>query len=131
MAIFVVTKSKGILPAEEAEKSEIVREISSRNDLDELIERIPFTHTIQAPNSKIRKEFYQNAMAAYEDLEWVRVIKSVYLRVSDHNYEEYELDFSDRAKQYLYGQMSIVYNVPFDEVEEFLSETITRQLQEF
>lgn len=131
MAIFVVTKSKGILPAEEAEKSEIVRKISSRNDLDELIERIPFTHTIQAPNSKIRKEFYQNAMAAYEDLEWVRVIKSVYLRVSDHNYEEYELDFSDRAKQYLYGQMSIVYNVPFDEVEEFLSETITRQLQEF
>lgn len=73
-----------------------VREISTREELEELIERMPYIQTIQAPNSKARKELYQLAMDEYDDVNQVKVIKSVYLRMEDHRYDEFEqMNFSN------------------------------------
>lgn len=129
--IYVITRHKGIAKRSETGEAEIVREISSKEDLEELIERMPFVQTIQAPNIKVRKEFYQMAMNKYEDLEWVKIIKSVYLRMEDRHYEEFEKTYLEEAKKYLYGEISIVFGMAFEEVEQFLNETIERQLDEF
>ena len=49
----------------------------------EIIERIPYILTIQAPNSKMRKELYQMALREYDEIAWVKVIKSSYLRIQE------------------------------------------------
>lgn len=128
---YVVTRERGIQLIKEAAEDEIIREVSSREELEELIERIPYTRTIQAPNGRIRKELYQEAMGKYDDLEWVKIIKSVHLRVEDRNYEPYEPEFLEKAQQYLYGELAVVFEIPFHQVEAYLNETITRQLEEF
>lgn len=127
--IYVVT-SNGITKKQEALDG-FVREISTREELEELIERMPYIQTIQAPNSKARKELYQLAMNEYDDVNWVKVIKSVYLRMEDHRYDEFEPNYMERAKNFLYKEMAIRFNLPFGEVENFVNDTIKKHLDEF
>lgn len=127
---YVITDT-GIALKETAEESRIIRQISTREELEEIIDRIPYTQTIQAPNSKVRREFYQTAMEKYEDLEWVKIIKSVYLRMEEKHYEEFESEYLEKAKAYLYGEISIQFQIPFEDVEKFLNDTIEKQLNEF
>ena len=127
--IYVVT-SKGITKKHEAIDG-IVREISTREELEELIERMPYIQTIQAPNGKARKELYQLAMNEYDDVNWVKVIKSVYLRMADHRYDEFEPNYMERAKNFLYKEIAIRFNLPFGEVENFVNDTIKKHLDEF
>lgn len=108
-----------------------IREISSRTDLEELIERMPYIRTIQAATSKGRKELYQMAMDEYDDVEWVKVIKSAYLRIQENRYEEYELEYAKRAKEFLYQEIAIRLAVPFEKVEDYLHDIIEKQLREF
>lgn len=128
---YVITKNNGVMAGTEAKESEIVREISSKEELEELIERIPFIQTIQAPNSKVRKSFYQTAMEKYDDLEWVSIIKSVHLRMAEGRYEQFEVDYLKKARKFLYGEISVQFGIPFEGVEKFLNETIEKQLKEF
>jgi hypothetical protein len=44
-------------------RDEIVRHVASKEDILEAIGRIGFIRTIQAPNDKIRREFYNKAMS--------------------------------------------------------------------
>ena len=127
--IYVVT-SKGITKKQEAIDG-FVREISTREELEELIERMPYIQTIQAPNGKARKELYQLAMNEYDDVNWVKVIKSVYFRMADNRYDEFEPNYMERAKSFLYKEMAIRFNLPFGEVENFVNDTIKKHLDEF
>ena len=127
--IYVVT-SKGITKKHEAIDG-FVREISTREELEELIERMPYIQTIQAPNGKARKELYQLAMNEYDDVNWVKVIKSVYLRMADHRYDEFEPNYMEMAKNFLYKEIAIRFNLPFGEVENFVNDTIKKHLDEF
>ena len=88
---FVITP-EGIIPKTNAMVG-FIREISTKEELEELMERMPYITTISAPNRKVRRELYDIAMEKYEDIEWVKVIKSVYLRMKDHGYEEFEPEY--------------------------------------
>ena len=128
--LYVVTK-KGIQSKDVGCTEDIIRKISTKEALEELVERMPYIQTIQASNAKSRKELYELSMSEYDDLEWVKVIKSVYLRMEDHHYEDFEPEYAERAKHFLYGEFSIRFNIHFEEVESFLNKIIEKQLEEF
>ena len=127
--IYVIT-SKSVIKKQDAIDG-FVREISTKEELEELIERMPYVQTIQAPNSKARKELYQLAMDEYDDVEWVKVIKSVYLRMEDNRYDEFEQGYMEKAKNFLYKEIAIRFDLLFEEVEDFVNNTIKRHLEEF
>ena len=127
--LYVITKD-GVVEKQNV-LEDYIREISSQADLEELIERMPYIRTIQAATSKGRKELYQMAMDEYDDVEWVKVIKSAYLRVQENRYEEYELEYAKKAKEFLYREISLRLDVPFEKVEEYLQDIIEKQLKEF
>ncbi|MDD3138509.1 MAG: hypothetical protein PHX08_06010 [Lachnospiraceae bacterium] len=122
---------KGIEKKDIVPNKTVIREISSKEALQDIIERIPYIQTIQAPNSRIRKELYQMAMDQYDDLEWVKVIKSVYLRMQDKHYEEYEPAFMSKAKEFLYTEIAISFEIPLNQVENFIIQEVEKQLEEF
>ena len=127
--VYIIT-SKSIIKKQEAIDG-FVREISTKEELEELIERMPYVQTIQAPNSKARKELYQLAMDEYDDVEWVKVIKSVYLRMEDNRYDDFEPDFMERAKNFLYQEIAVRFELLFEEVEDFVNKSIEKSLKEF
>ena len=127
--IYVIT-SKNVIKKQDAIDG-FVREISAKEEREELIERMPYVQTIQAPNSKARKELYQLAMDEYGDVEWVKVIKSVYLRMEDNRYDEFEPSYMEKAKNFLYKEIAIRFNLPFGEVDDFVNNIIKKHLEEF
>lgn len=127
--LYVITESA---VAEKTEAMEgIIREVSTKEELFELMERMPYIQTIQAPNGKVRKELYELSMKQYDDVEWVKVIKSVYLRMEDRRYEDFELGYMEKAKQFLYGEIAVRFEIPYEEVEQFVNDTIKKHLEEF
>lgn len=127
--MYVITESA---VAEKTEAMEgIIREVSTKEELFELMERMPYIQTIQAPNGKVRKELYELSMKQYDDVEWVKVIKSVYLRMEDRRYEDFEPGYMEKAKQFLYGEIAVRFEIPYEEVEQFVNDTIKKHLEEF
>ncbi|MBC3515790.1 hypothetical protein H8K20_05155 [Neobittarella massiliensis] len=104
--------------------SEIARAMAPDAVLQEAVERIGSVRTIQAPSNKVRREFYQQAMDAFDELEWVRVIKTAYLRGKDHCAQPYEEAYSQRAKSYLHGQLAIALHIPLEQVEQYITQKV-------
>ena len=126
---YVITESA---VAEKTDAMEgIIREVSTKEELFELMERMPYIQTIQAPNGKVRRELYELSMKKYDDVEWVKVIKSVYLRMEDRRYEDFEPGYMEKAKQFLYGEIAVRFEIPYEEVEQFVNDTIKKHLEEF
>ncbi|MBR1857268.1 MAG: hypothetical protein IJ803_09400 [Oribacterium sp.] len=125
---YVITKD-GVVSG--SETNEFIRFISSREELSELIERMPYITTINAPNKKSRRELYDMAMEKYDDVEWVRIIKSVYHRMQDHKYEEFEPEYLTRAKRFLYGEISRQFGIELKDVENFVCISVKKSLEEF
>lgn len=126
---YVITEN-GI--AENTDATEgIIREVSTKEELSELMERMPYIQTIRAPNGKVRRELYELSMKKFDDVEWVKVIKSVYLRMEDRRYEDFEPGYMEKAKQFLYGEIAVCFEIPFEEVEQFVNDTIKKHLEEF
>lgn len=128
--IYVVTET-GIEKKKDTYQDGIIREISTKEELEELIERMPYIQTIQAPNGKARRELYQLAMSEFDDLEWVRIIKSVYLRMEEKRYEDFEPEYLEKAREFLYGEIAVRFQISIVEVENFLTKKIEKQLMEF
>ena len=126
---YVITKNG--IAEKTSEVDGIIREVSTKEELLELMERMPYIQTIQAPNGKVRKELYELSMKKYDDVEWVKVIKSVYLRMEDRRYEDFEPRYMEKAKQFLYREIAVRFEIPYEEVEQFVNDTIKKHLEEF
>lgn len=104
---------------------EIVRKIISKEAMLDVISRVGFIRTLQAPNDRIRKEFYEGAMAEYGEIEWIKVIKTVYLRQEEKRLFPGEAEFAKKAKKYLHSEISILLDIPFDKVEAYIADSVS------
>lgn len=105
--------------------NELIRKIVLKESMLEVIERVPYIRTIQAPNDKIRKEFYEDAMAKYDEIEWIKIIKTIYLRKEKMKLMPNELFYAKAAKRYLHGEISVLLKMPMSKVEEYITSTVS------
>lgn len=103
---------------------EKIREICDKKKIEEVIDRIEFTHTIQAPNQNVRKEFYEEAMSKYDELEWVKVIKTAYIQKKIKKIYEFEKYYCQEATEYLYSEIAILLEIPYENVENYITQYI-------
>lgn len=111
----------------ELNSEDIVRKVCTKDEMMEMIDRVGFITTIQAPNEKVRKEFYQQAMNKYDELEWIRVIKSAYLHGRDRRLQPYEEEYAKRASEYFHGEAAYWLKIPFLEVEAYIGDKVTSE----
>lgn len=103
---------------------EIIRDICTKETIEDLLERIAFIRTIQAPSSQVCQELYDQAMAEYDEVEWMKLIKSVYMRMKMRKVFPFEKAYSDLAKSYVYSEISILMEIPFLEVDQYITDYI-------
>ena len=103
-----------------ADSGEIVRKITSKEAILETIGRIAFVRTIQAPNDKMRRKLYDEAMSKYDEVEWIKVVKTVYLRREARRLLSFEAGYAEKAQGYLHGEISVLLEMPLDEVEDHI-----------
>jgi CarD family transcriptional regulator len=104
---------------------EIVRGIASKEAILEAVDRTGFIPAIRAPNDKVRIEIFGDAMAEYDEIEWIKVIKSVYLRREERRLSPTEIEFAERAKQYLHGEISVLLEIPMNKVEAHIAAAVS------
>jgi CarD family transcriptional regulator len=105
--------------------NEIVRSVASKESILSAIDRVGFIPTIQAANDKARRILYEDAMKKYEEIEWIKVIKSIYFRKKDGRLMPGEEECAERAKNYFYGEISVVLGIMVSEVENYISTAVS------
>ncbi|MDR3209724.1 MAG: CarD family transcriptional regulator [Oscillospiraceae bacterium] len=109
-----------------ADSDELVRRVVSKSEILDVIARAGFTPTLQAPNDKLRNELYREALAKFDELEWLRVVKTVYLRAQERRLTPAELAFAETAKSYLHGEISVLLAIPISEVESCIAAAVAK-----
>lgn len=122
----LVEHESGIIKTISAGSDEIVRKIASKETILDAVDRVGYIRTIRAPSDKIRKEFYDEAMAKYDEIEWIKVIKTIYLRQKEKRLMPYEITYSGKAKDYLHGEISVLLEMPLNKVEDYITAAVAR-----
>lgn len=104
---------------------DIIRLIADKEKILDAISRVGFITVINVPNEKIRKELYEDAMREYDEIEWIKVIKSAYLRKHNGRLFEGEASLAEQAKRYFHCEISIVLGIPVSGVEAYISNAVS------
>lgn len=105
--------------------NEIIRKICSKETIEEAIDRVGFIQTLKAPNDKARKEIYDTVMAEYDEISWIKIIKTIYIREKDHRLMTNELEYSKKAKEYFHSEVAILLNIDYKDVEKHISDKVS------
>ena len=108
-----------------------LRRLISRNEAEELLERIPYVRTIEESNAKLLRAKYIEAMHTHDPVEWVRVIKTVYLRSTmqtarSQRISETERSFAENAKRNLHTELALALDLPVQKMEDYITERIQK-----
>lgn len=102
-----------------------LRPIISKSQADQLLDEMEEIDLLDVDNDKKREEVYKEAYKTYECREWVKIIKTSYLRKQKRLQEGKHATSSDEkylhlAEESLYGELAIPLRIPKGEVEDFI-----------
>ena len=80
---------------------------------------------MKAPNDKTRKEVYDSVMTEYDEISWISIIKTIYIREKDHRLMFKEIEYSNKAKEYFHSEVSILLNIDYKDVEKYISDKVS------
>ncbi len=102
-----------------------LRDLLSKKQADNLIDNIVNIEPLENIDSKYIENTYKELFhnGTHEDL--IKIIKTTYLRNEDRlknkkKISEKDSDYFNQAEKYLYNELSIVYNMSFEEIKEYI-----------
>ncbi len=108
-----------------------MRRIMNREEASQLIRQMPDIEELWITNEKQREENYKQCMKSCDCREWIRIIKTLYLRKMERNAQGKKITATDErylkmAEEYLYSELEIPLNIPRDQMEQYITEQITQ-----
>lgn len=111
-------------------KSGFLRDLISKEDANQLINRIPAIETIDS-DDKMLENVYKSLLqsGSYEDL--IKIIKTTYLRNknrSDQNKKISEKDdnYFRLSEKYLYTELSVVFGLTYEETKNYIIDKVKK-----
>jgi CarD family transcriptional regulator len=106
-----------------------MRRIMTRDEAEELIDRIPGIQELWITNEKQREELYKGCMKTCDCGEWIRIIKTLYLRRVERTARGKKITSVDErylkmAEDYLYSELELVLGIPKNRVEQYIGDRI-------
>jgi len=106
-----------------------MRNILSKEEAMKLIDDIPEIEPLWVSDERKREELYSQRMKTCNFVEWVKVIKTLYLRRKSRLEGGKKLASVDErylkmAEDSLYGELAIVFDMKKDEVQPFIAKHI-------
>lgn len=103
-----------------------LRNVMTKSEVEELLEKIPEIKTIWITNPKIRKTKFKELYTSGDPLEIFRLIKSFVRKKEEFKEEKKTLSFTDEnflneIKTNLYYEISLALNINVSEVDELLT----------
>lgn len=103
----------------------VMRRVMSKKEAEELIEEITDIEELWITNEKMREENYKECMRSGDCRDWIRIIKTLYLRKQQRNAQGKRITATDErylklAEDYLYSELEIPLGIPKSEVEAYI-----------
>lgn len=122
-----VAGSTVYVPVDAAKES--MRRILNSREAKELIQVIPDIPLINISNDKLLEQEYRGCIRSNDCQEWVRIIKTIYLRrqkriEAGRKVTAVDAKYFRLAEDNLYGELAISLNMPREEVEHYIAEEI-------
>ncbi|MDE7252893.1 MAG: CarD family transcriptional regulator [Acetatifactor sp.] len=116
------------VPVDAADSS--LRRVLSREEADRLIQGIPEIPLINISNDKLLEQEYRGCMRTNDCAEWIRVIKTIYLRKqkrleAGRKVTAVDAKYYRLAEDNLYGELAVSLQMQRGEVEDY----ITREME--
>ena len=107
----------------------VMRKVLTGEQVQKLIDQIPEIETIGEKNDKLREERFKECMRHYDCMEWIKVIKTLYLRRQERVERGQKVTATDArylkaAEDQLYGEFAMALGIEKGEVEHFIEERI-------
>ena len=87
----------------------VIRPLVSREEALAYIDRMPEAETIWIPDEKRRETLYKEVVRKCDPAEWIRIIKTLFLRIAEEN---------------LYGEFAMALDMTKEETEKFVIERV-------
>ena len=102
-----------------------LRKLLNREEAQRLMDEIEQISVIEESNAKLLRNKYIEAMHTHQPVEWVRVIKTVHLRIATRTartqrISETERTLVDTAKRYLHAELALALDLPEAGMEAYL-----------
>ena len=106
-----------------------MRPVLTKKEADELIDQIKDIDILWVQDEKNREQIYKDAIRTCSCVEWVRIIKTLYLRKESRLAAGKKVTSSDAkylhlAEDSLYGELSVVMGIPRDEMESYITKRV-------
>lgn len=101
----------------------------------ELIEQIPTIELLWVADEKRREDIYKTALRTCDCREWIKIIKTLYLRKMSRIAEGKKVTVSDgkylhMAEERLYEELALALDMDKDEVVEYITEHVEQSKED-
>ncbi|MDL2236382.1 CarD family transcriptional regulator [Christensenellaceae bacterium OttesenSCG-928-K19] len=106
-----------------------MRKVLSREEANELLEQIPNMEEVWVEDDSSREAVYKEAIQSFDCRELLKIIKCLYLKISERKKEgkkplQMDEKYMNTAEQFLYGELSVVLDIPMDEVSDYITKKV-------
>lgn len=110
----------------------VIRSVLTREQAENLINGIKEIETIWVADEKRREQIYKEVLYRCDCREWVKIIKTLYLRKKSRLAEGKKVTAVDEkylkiAEANLYGELAIALEMKKDEVESYIFRRVSEQ----
>jgi len=107
----------------------VMRKVISKDEAAKLVGQIPEIETLWIANEKMREAQYKESMRTCDCTEWIKIIKTLYLRRKQRIAQGKKITATDerylkQAEGNLYSELSIALGVPEQDMESYITEHI-------
>lgn len=107
------------------------RKMLTEQEANELIDEIPEIEQLWVTNDKLREEQYKAAVKGCDCRQWIRIIKTLYLRKKERLAQGKKVTAIDEhymklAENQLYGELSVALGKKRGEMEDFITQRINK-----
>ena len=113
-------------------KTTLMRPILTKKEAKELLDEISGIDSLWITDERTREMTYKEVMNKCDSREWVRIIKTLYLRRKERIAEGKKITASDEkylrlAEENLYSELSVALEIPRNQMEEYIADYIAQK----
>lgn len=110
----------------------VMRKVLSREEALALIDEIPRIEALWTVNDKLREAAYKDCIKSCDCREWVKIIKTMYLRNQERALQGKRITATDEkylrlAEESLFAELSLSLAIPKGEIEDFIINRIEKK----
>lgn len=106
-----------------------MRKVLNHDEAEQLIREIPDIKELWIANEKQREDLYKTCMKSGDCRQWIRIIKTLYLRKLQRNAQGKRITAVDEkylrmAEDCLYSELSAALGLPKEQMADYIGERI-------